>query len=223
MKEFTTYDCGLTKKRFGKDNDGGYVIADGLQYDCFLSCGIGNDLSFETDFLHGHNVPVAHIFDNTAFFMEAEIGAEFHRLNIAAVNCQGYTNLQNYLEKYANVFIKMDIEGHEFEWLKTLQVKHLLSIRQIVIELHEFEKAVECVKILNQTHALIHIHGNNYGGVTEFEDGIVFPNVVECTFVRGADFRELSLNKSPMPSEIDLPNNPNKHDYNLNFPPIVNP
>ena len=38
------------KVRIGKDNDGGYVIMEGLSYDCFLSAGISDDISFEEHF-----------------------------------------------------------------------------------------------------------------------------------------------------------------------------
>ena len=48
--------CDDYKKiRLGKDNDGGYVIYDGLNYDLIIGCGISNDLSFEEDFVKKYN------------------------------------------------------------------------------------------------------------------------------------------------------------------------
>ena len=40
------------KMRYGRERDGGYVIADlGIKYDCYLSCGVATEESFTRDFL----------------------------------------------------------------------------------------------------------------------------------------------------------------------------
>ena len=52
MENLLLYSCPFSKKRIGKPNDGGYVIANLPDvYDLFLSGGIANDNTFETDFL----------------------------------------------------------------------------------------------------------------------------------------------------------------------------
>ena len=50
------YNSEYNKIRIGSLNDGGYVIADGLEYDLLLSCGISDDITFEDYFTNKYNV-----------------------------------------------------------------------------------------------------------------------------------------------------------------------
>ena len=49
----TVYKSPFTKLRLGKDNDGGYIIAEipNVNYKTVLSGGIDNDISFEEKYL----------------------------------------------------------------------------------------------------------------------------------------------------------------------------
>jgi len=46
-------------------DDGGYVIADGLEYDLLISCGIGDNCNFENAFLEKYNTCKCYAFDGT--------------------------------------------------------------------------------------------------------------------------------------------------------------
>ena len=50
----TTYKSPFKKKRLGKENDGGYVIAKipKAKYKILLAGGIADDISFEEDFMN---------------------------------------------------------------------------------------------------------------------------------------------------------------------------
>lgn len=219
MNRLTVYDPKLPKTRLGKVNDGGYVIVNGLKYDCFLSCGIGYDVSFEYDFCLFNQGIESHVFDGTSRYIEDDIdGLQFHKINISDSCTETETDLKEYLEKYKNIFLKMDIEGYEYKWLDCLEEKHLKSISQLAIEFHGFERSLPYIERLNKTHKLIHFHGNNYGSTVSYE-GLTLPNVYEATFLRS---KKLELNKDPLPSKLDMPNNPNHPDINLNFKPFVN-
>jgi len=52
------------KIRLGDNGDGGHVIVQGCKYDCFISAGLGNNISFENDFLKKYNIP-NYCFDGT--------------------------------------------------------------------------------------------------------------------------------------------------------------
>lgn len=63
IADLTVYQSPFPKIRLWKDGDGGYIICDNLIYDCFLSWGIGDDISFEEDFLEKYPHIQCHAFD----------------------------------------------------------------------------------------------------------------------------------------------------------------
>ena len=74
----------------------------------------------------------------------------------------------------------MDIEGGEYEWILSADMN---NFSQIVIEFHGIhynsdEFATYFYK-MNQTHYLIHAHGNNWGGA----NNTGLPNVIELTYL----------------------------------------
>lgn len=217
MKQLKPYNCGRSLVRYGKDNDGGYIVAEYKGYSCFLSCGIGNDLSFEVDFMNHCFVYDAHAFDGTSMFIEEnQTGIVYHRINIGTDNTDTTTNMHEYLKKYSDVFLKMDIEGHERAWLDATPDELLLNISQLVIEFHGLDISLPYIERLNKMFTLVHVHGNNYGGVVE-HDGKQYPNVFECTFVNNSLIHCLSLYVGDLPCAIDQPNNQKLPDIDLNF------
>jgi hypothetical protein len=57
----------------------------------------------------------------------------FVKKNLGAFETETTTNLESYFEKYNNIFLKLDIEGHEFRLLPSI-FKYFHKIKQIVIE-----------------------------------------------------------------------------------------
>lgn len=93
---------------------------------------------------------------------------------------------------------------------------HLKSFKQITMKFHgiyddsfgcPFNTKLECFDKINQTHYIIHAHGNNWGTIL---DNIT--NVIELTFLRKSEFNsEPILNNQILPIVgIDFPNNPTK-------------
>jgi len=210
MKDFysihplTVYKSPFTKIRLGRNNDGGYIIADipRANYDIFLSAGIGNDYSFEKDFVRKYNTSCM-MFDNTINKIEEESSLLLCHVqkNISDTNTDTTTNLKDYFSRYNDIFMKMDIEGGEENLFKVLTESELLKIKQLVIEIHDCKSKIP--SILSNTHYLIHIHGNNYGGVPIVE-GTPIPNVYELTYVRKDCFEKRpKLNTDLLPLDID--------------------
>lgn len=217
MKVLYPYDSGHELVRYGRDLDGGYVIADGLDYDLFISCGIGNELSFELMFKYLHPNIDAHAFDGSSLYLdEAESGIHYHRLNIAAENTETTTNLHDYLSTHKDVFLKMDIEGHERAWLAALPDNLMRNIKQFAIEFHGLTACLPFIEHILKTHTLIHIHGNNYGGVIQYNNQ-TYPNVFECTFLRDVDLISYDRYHGELPRSVDRPNKPNAPDIDLSF------
>ena len=146
--------------------------------------------------------------------------------HLGSINNYNTTDLTFLLKKYKNIFLKIDIEGNEYEWLLFIDSNLLNNIKQMVIEFHHinsdthctYTQKMECIKKINKTHYLIHAHGNNFDTVTNN-----IPNIIELTFINKQIFEEPPiLNTISLPIyNIDFPNNPNKPDFNLNFYPFT--
>jgi len=127
-------------------------------------------------------------------------------------------NVFSRLPEGCPVFVKMDIEGSEYRVLDDL-LRHSRDIVAMAIEFHDvdivsslFNSLIE--KIKRDFH-IVHIHGNNMGGMTPFN----FPIGPEITFLNKRFFDSppaLSGLKYPV-SGLDQPNNPRLPDFAFEF------
>ncbi len=120
---------------------------------------------------------------------------------------------------YHDVFLKMDIEGAEYETVPDI-VLCQNRIRCIAAEFHDIDKKTsdfnECMKSLLQHFSVVHIHGNNGAGYDHIND---FSSVLEITFINKSLLNEeFSFSTSEYPREgLDFPNNPGVLDFGLHF------
>lgn len=243
MNEFKTsvligYECPNPLIRVGPKSDGGYVIVDGLNYDYFISCGIANDIRFELALLDKYHKLKCYAFDGTINnFPNHNSNINWIKKNIGYINSEKITNLKPYIQNNKNIFLKMDIEGSEFNWIDSMSFEDLKCFSQIVMEIHwPFDKyRYEMLKKLNQTHYIIHIHGNNfcdrdipknlpsgrsYDGTVTIKNSnnstIKIPEVFEITYVRKTNFKDdLNKIKKKYPTSLDSPNNPCADDISF--------
>jgi hypothetical protein len=115
-------------------------------------------------------------------------------------------------------FVKMDIEGSEYLVIDDL-LQHSRDIVAMAIEFHDVDTVPQLLnssieKIKRDFH-IVHIHGNNMGGVTPFN----FPKAPEITFLNKRFFKA-----APAPSGLkypvfglDSPNNPKLPDFAFEF------
>lgn len=215
--------------------DGGYVIAENLTYDGCISCGISDDINFEKEFHKKYPDTPIFAYDGTINALPEEHSAiTFIRKNITSQNTDTTTNLSDMFEKYDNLFLKMDIETYEFRWLQSMTNEQLRKVKQIVIEFHfpftdrrfpnldaplPIDEKIKVLEKVSKTHTLIHLHGNNCCGVSNFE-GHTVPNVFECTYLRNDIQQPLKYNTVPIPSPLDRPN-VNSSDIILDSYPFV--
>ena len=217
------------KCRLGSLRDGGYVIAelDG-DYDCYISAGVSYEESFSRDFLDKYNINTSYGFDGTIEKYPSKYTdkVKFIKKNISTFTDQNNTDLSYLTDIYNHIFLKMDIEGNEYQWLLHVDETQLNKFKQIVIEFHgitndgfncEYADKVKCLKKLSITHYIIHAHGNIFGDVV---NGI--PDVIELTYVNKNYFTSVpELNVQSLPTkDLDFPNYGSK-DVNLNFYPFV--
>lgn len=228
------YEFPSNKKfRLGCMWDGGYVCGD-LEsgYDVYISAGVANEESFSRDFITKYAMDKDHCFafDGTIhdYPWQYTRNITFFKKCISPVNDVHNTNLQNILGANRNVFLKMDIESAEYDWLLSLPTDLIKNIKQAVIEFHgvndntwgvPFEKKLDCFKKMAETHYIIHIHGNNFSPY----DSNGIPHTLELTFIRKNEFEmPLELNKTKLPiAGLDYPNNRNSKDLDLSMYPFV--
>ncbi|MBQ3565444.1 MAG: FkbM family methyltransferase [Alphaproteobacteria bacterium] len=164
--------------RLGKNNDCGYVVPiEALEAsDALLGYGIDNDISFEREFCQRFDkpsfgfdcgIPGIETGDNRCHFFSECIGTSdyIYSWQTSSGHVSSFSDqLQRLKLTDKKVFIKMDIEGAEFEVLNGI-LDYSNNITGIVLELHislkNAEKALDILSSLERNFVLIHLHGNN--------------------------------------------------------------
>ena len=222
----TVYKSPYNKIRLGKDNDGGYIICviPNINYDILISGGIKDDISFEEDFCNKYENVKCVAFDASIDnILTKNSNITFIKKYIGGTNDNNFTNLHDIIDLNNNIFIKMDIEGYEYDWICSLDDEQINKFSQIVIEIHKpFNfKEKNVFDKLNKNHILVHFHPNNACGIRNHKN-IKIPNIFECTFINKKYYNEpYKLNDEKIPSSIDMPNVLNVSEININYPPFV--
>lgn len=174
------YDIN-NKLRIGSNYDGGYIIIDNLcNYDVLLSCGISNDDTFEHYFVNKHNTK-CFAFDGTINNIPHEHpNINFIKTNIGITS--NTTDMKYLINKYNNIFLKMDIEGSEYDWINNLSNIEINKFKQICIEFHldhecsnhiSLSNKLKAIKRIADTHYCVHFHGNNWRSTTLIGEKII--------------------------------------------------
>ena len=204
------YECNLGLRRFGKTNDGGYVMVWPIPFDAFLSGGICGDNSFERDVLSDRPHLTCDAYDPTGLDGAQH---ERYRFHAEGVPVSPTWNARNML-------VKLDIEGDEWDWLNAAKLE---NVAQLVVELHSPHLgrwSWPTLAHLAETHALIHAHGNNWDGIVDIE-GVRIPGTLETTWVRRDLAGELRPNTRRLPTSLDMPNVAGRADHVIDWAPFV--
>lgn len=208
-----TLTLGLYTKevvRMGRDNDGGYVVLKITKpYKYLLSFGISNDVSFEQDFYRHYPSCKIYCFDPSITELPSHVeGAVFYKKGIAGKACSDYLDifqimslvnepdLSDFKNNGENIFVKMDIEGSEWDVLNGRSYKFFENVDQLAIEIHlthigrgskyllplyMIRRYFLCLK-LKENFVIYNIHANNTGGVTLFRN-FVIPHCIELSML----------------------------------------
>jgi hypothetical protein len=125
-------------------------------------------------------------------------------------------SIKEILDKKKNVILKIDIEGDEYKILNVIN-KEQSKINLLLVEFHNISKNMQKIKdFLNKSKfKIIHLHGNNYGGVDKFNN----PNVIEVTLINSKKFsvnKIKSTQKYPILG-LDFKNLKRREDIKLKF------
>lgn len=229
ITDLTVYKSPLPKIRLWKDGDGWYIICDGLQYDCFLSWGIKDDISFEEDFLAKYPHLQCHAFDGSIHQLPplqkntSEWKIIFYKKYIGWQEMQDMSHLHTFFEQHTDIMVKMDIEWGEFLWIDSLNDSQLEKIQQIVIEFHNpcIPERWRTLSRLSKTHWLVHFHPNNCSiRKKHFVQYVYVPDIFECTYIRkkSIENNKLPYSQEPIPGPLDQKNTYRKEIIISNFP-----
>lgn len=220
---------GVEKRRYGRDWDGGYIILETAEKSPIIySLGISDDVSFDSlmteygceIFQYDHTVDGPPV-ENPKF--------HFHKIGIAASddwmpNMRRLDTLvrDNGHEGISNLFLKIDIEGHEWDTYDQIDPTILAQFDQIVGEFHGFEhllnldwlaRAERAIAKIHQTHQVVHVHGNNNDTFSVIA-GLPIPRVVELTWARRDRYRFEETDEL-FPGKMDMPCTPARPELML--------
>ena len=230
MEAFMVYQSPYPKQRLGKPNDGGYVIASlPGTYDLCLSGGVLDDISFEEHFVTLYPT-TCYAFDGTVESIPTK-NVQFIQKNLAKDTTPTTTNLHEYMIGKTDVFLKIDIEGHEFRLLPAMiENGDIHKVKQLVMEIHTpadiqlapdyyqgldditNETMFHMMNALKKTHSIIHFHANNAPPMQRIHE-IDVPHVFELTLIRNDFIMEKIKNTETFPTKIDMKNWPHKPEY----------
>ncbi len=236
---FLTYDVfdehgPLKMVRHGKENDGGYVVPElALQKaDVLLGYGICNDISFEERFAdiykkRSYGIECAtkkiEIKNPLCTFIRKCIANDkyiYSNQKSSGMFSTFSEQLNDLKIKDQNIFVKMDIEGAEYEAFQDI-FPHANNITGIVLEIHfigwaELLQAISLMKNLQKDFYLVHVHANNcvqpqYLSVNAHG---AIPKVVELTYINKKLVKTAKISENQKhPSNLDMENCPTKEPY----------
>jgi hypothetical protein len=229
-RELRPYDVGLAKCRLGREFDGGYVVADTAfaGVDVLVSYGLANDVSFEIAALTKHPKLEAHGFDGSSDFESLPKVPRLHlhrefvgtdRFAYATASEKGGTDsYRNHLARVGalakRVFLKIDIEGAEWDAFADVPDELWGNVQGVVIELHDLHlrenhpRMLTFLRKLNQHFTLYHVNGNNFQGTIRLFPDKRIPKVLEACYIKTELCGRVSLSKETPPSAYDRPNLP---------------
>ncbi len=204
--------------RIGEAADGGYVMLDDFRKDMkSYSFGIGNEISWDLqiaslglkNYMYDPTISVLSCeHPNFEFFTEGISGRD-------DVENRLYT-LNTFLSRNGDIanrdlILKMDVEGAEWDFIKSCPEELLDHFAQMAFELHGMtdmdmaDEIISGLSKLNSTHQVIWIHGN-VADKAEYAEDMVIPNLLEVTF---ANRRKYSFVEESFVSPVkgmDYPN-----------------
>jgi FkbM family methyltransferase len=183
--------------RFGSTNDGGYVlINDFSKNDFLISMGVADDVSFEKEI--SKYLKEIHLYDDSINSLpESLLNGTFFRERVGGVGCVSISDAVKRAKNPRDFILKMDIEGSEWAALEAESSETLELFRQIIVEFHwvngfngseYFSQSLSVLNKLNQTHFILNAHPNNCGELI-YVDGVMFPEVIEVTYLRRKDYK----------------------------------
>lgn len=217
----------VNKTRVGSAGDGGYVQLDDLSGVIHaFSFGVCDDDAWDLAMAQA-GVPVEQFDHSVESAPSSHPLLHFHRKMIAAQCGSDRESLAALVSKFSksdtpDLFLKMDIEGWEWEVLDSTPDDLLAKHAQIVCEFHDlsrlvlphfYSRAKRVLEKLYRLFAVTHVHANNCVPYNLIAN-IPLPDVLEISFASRARYR-FEPSQETFPTRLDAPCSPNNPDYIL--------
>lgn len=163
LEMVTPYAVGK-EIRLGRVHDGGYVVPEMAmeQSNKLVSLGIRDDPSFDVDAMKIFpNLEHDYMFDCNNSTIPQGDKFIFTKVLVNTENC-----LSNLVD-LSGSFVKMDVEGSEFEIIDSIE-EQLPEINGMVMEVHwlykttNFIRAFRMLEKIDKYFLCTHLHGNNH-------------------------------------------------------------
>lgn len=225
----------FTKKRLGKNGDGGYVVPMDVlkEVEAVVVFGINDEDSFEKDLANYVDPKKVPFYLCDPFVPYTAAGTNdftFCSLGLAGETKGNMITLPDFLRRYSlegkKILLKVDIEGAEWESFASLRPADLQNVVCFIVEFHrlihlqELPLQNKTFDLLNSAFFLNHCHVNNNGLIFTF-DQYLYPDVLECTYVNTSLIRKSNLSlerRTEMyPSILDQANIDVRPDYPIGW------
>lgn len=216
---FRPFRCG-DLVRLGRDHDGGYLVnrEDILKSQSLLSFGIGDDCSFEQDFVKIKDCAVTAYDGTLTTDQESLMRSDFFKQphNLVIKNIGNQDDQVSVIDiDFDQAFLKCDIEDAEYRILDDI-IRASDRMTGLVIEFHSIHEPQRFNLVTNFIGKvrldLVHIHINNW---TYLINGSTYiPQVIELTFTSS---RNISWQPVDLPHQLDMPNCANRDDFAIKF------
>ena len=163
------------KIRIGHISNPRYIV-DVRDYDYYIAAGVEKNEMFSKLVMMNMGVKDGCAVDSNTNTVSLNFPANcrFIRGDVSHQNGGRTTNLRYFVERYNDMFMKMNIGGREYMWVLTIPSAGLRKFKQMVIVFHDInnnpskERAINkinCFKKLTKTHNIAHLVYDN-GDVT---------------------------------------------------------
>ena len=223
MHHFTVYEIPYPKMRLGRIFDGGYVFAQlPITYNLFLSLGTQCRPKFEDHFTNMHKMKGILVADRPRLRSDDVL---FFRNTVSSRNERGHVNMYSYIKAHSQTFLKIDLNGGEWNWLEHLPPNHIDNVQQLVINVKGLNRRAkrrdDIIKKLFETHRCINVNPDNrYSSHNHKIHGFICPNRMAMTWVHRRWFEDTIENHMPIPKNLDRRMDPNKPHFRITWPPF---
>jgi hypothetical protein len=210
---------GVAKIRVGGPHDGGYVMLDDFRgIEGAYSLGVGPDVGWDMAVAQ-RGVPVWQ-YDPTVSgppvnhplftFQPWRIGTQddpaTQTVSLASL-------IDRNRHESADLILKMDIEGAEWDVFARIDPDRLKVFRQILVEFHSLNRVVDpdwldlattALAHLTRHHQVVHVHGNNLASIIVAGD-LRMTEAFEVTLVRRDAYRLVATGET-FPGPFDRAN-----------------
>ncbi len=243
LKVYDAYDKSGSIKftRLGNDNDGGYVLPEIAleKADVLMGYGVADDISFEEKFSELYKKPSygfdcgvsqIEIRNDMCHFISECISSDtflYGNQQSSGKVSSFAQQLQKLDLKNKKIFVKMDIEGAEYEALPEI-LTYSKMITGIALEIHstnktrDIEKVITLLSAIEKDFILVHVHGNNrvihsfnHTFLLDNVNGVV-PTIVELTYINKSLVKNYQISTNQKhPSNLDMPCSKGSEDFSF--------